>query len=157
MPRGGPRPGAGAPGGNLNAIKDGRYSRVHHRAALIIAAVPELRQYLHALLRAYDRDRDRIVDSQIALALAALAESPALRKTIKSYVSKRLRSAPSQLQNLYFAVKQGELTTLQSNRALIQDIEATLAEPECPLLSCCQRLGGSCRFAEFASLSSWVS
>jgi hypothetical protein len=41
MPRGGPRPGAGAPAGNLNAYKHGKTSRQHARLAEIIASDPE--------------------------------------------------------------------------------------------------------------------
>jgi len=118
--RGGRRPGAGAPKGNLNAVKSGRYSRAHQRAVLIIASVPELQGYLRALLRAQTRDRDRIVDGEIAVALSALAESPSLRESIKSYVSQRVRSAPPQLQNLYFAAKETEFTILQSNAGLLE-------------------------------------
>src|SRR5438132_10299597 len=106
--RGGPRRGAGAPRGNLNAIKTGRYSAAYRRAVLIVASVPELRRYLLSLLRAQDSDRAAIVDRDIALALAAFASSPELRKTTRSYVAERLRSAPAQLQNLYFAAKDRE-------------------------------------------------
>jgi hypothetical protein len=41
MSRGGPRPGAGAPQGNLNAYKHGRNSRQYGRLLQIIAADPE--------------------------------------------------------------------------------------------------------------------
>jgi hypothetical protein len=56
MPRGGRRPGAGAPRGNLNAYKHGRNSTQHNRLAQIIAADPEA----FALLREFaERDRRR--------------------------------------------------------------------------------------------------
>jgi len=41
MPRGGRRPGAGAPRGNLNAYKHGRTSQTHHRLLDLISRDPE--------------------------------------------------------------------------------------------------------------------
>ena len=40
MPKGGPRPGAGAPKGNLNALKHGRTSRQLKQVSRILAALP---------------------------------------------------------------------------------------------------------------------
>lgn len=40
MPRGGPRPGAGAPRGNLNALKHGRTSCQLKRASRVLATLP---------------------------------------------------------------------------------------------------------------------
>jgi hypothetical protein len=41
MPRGGKRPGAGAPKGNLNAFKDGKHSQQYQRFLDIVAKDPE--------------------------------------------------------------------------------------------------------------------
>src|SRR5262249_16071832 len=123
MPRGGPRPGAGAPKGNQNALKTGRYSQNHRRAVMIIAAVPELRQYLVALLRAYRRDQMKAIDNDISLSLAALAQSPRLRRIIKDYVSQHVRNASPRLQNLYFDNRTFEKTTRQSKGLLMEDLE----------------------------------
>ena len=40
MPSGGPRPGSGAPKGNLNALKHGRSSRQLKHASQVLAALP---------------------------------------------------------------------------------------------------------------------
>ena len=40
MPRGGPRPGAGAPKGNLNALKHGKMSRQLKQVSVILAVLP---------------------------------------------------------------------------------------------------------------------
>ena len=49
MPRGGRRPGAGAPKGNLNALKHGTYSRQFARLGALIAASPAMRESLFSL------------------------------------------------------------------------------------------------------------
>lgn len=46
MPRGGRRPGAGAPKGNLNALKHGRRSRQFAEIGAIFANNPEVRKML---------------------------------------------------------------------------------------------------------------
>lgn len=46
MPRGGKRPGAGAPKGNLNALKHGRYSQQFAKVGALMAADPKLRAHL---------------------------------------------------------------------------------------------------------------
>ena len=49
MPRGGKRPGAGAPKGNLNALKHGGRSRQFARLGALIAASPTARDTLLSL------------------------------------------------------------------------------------------------------------
>jgi hypothetical protein len=56
MPRGGRRPGAGAPKGNFNALKHGTYSRQFARLGALIAASPAARE---SLLRLADRHQAR--------------------------------------------------------------------------------------------------
>ncbi|MBI4312354.1 MAG: hypothetical protein HY681_11315 [Chloroflexi bacterium] len=46
MPRGGKRPGAGAPRGNTNAIKTGRYSKRFMAVAKGLASVPEVNAFI---------------------------------------------------------------------------------------------------------------
>ncbi len=53
MPRGGKRLGAGAPRGNLNAVKHGRFSP---RILLLVLALMKLPLFRHYLLRQLDRD-----------------------------------------------------------------------------------------------------
>ncbi len=52
--RGGRRPGAGAPRGNLNALKHGRRSRQFATIGAILSADPRLRDTLLALARRHD-------------------------------------------------------------------------------------------------------
>jgi len=52
MPRGGKRPGAGAPKGNFNALKHGERSKQFSRLGKIVAASPQARK---VLLRYADR------------------------------------------------------------------------------------------------------
>jgi hypothetical protein len=49
MPRGGRRPGAGAPRGNLNALKHGLHSDQMKALALALAQLPVFRRYLQRL------------------------------------------------------------------------------------------------------------
>lgn len=61
MPRGGRRPGAGAPKGNLNALKHGRRSRQFAELGAMIAASPKLRATLLAIADRHER-RDEKAD-----------------------------------------------------------------------------------------------
>ncbi|HUF53903.1 MAG TPA: hypothetical protein VMR52_09050 [Dehalococcoidia bacterium] len=55
--RGGRRKGAGAPKGNLNALKHGRRSRQVTKLAAALATVPETHDALIALARHHDAGR----------------------------------------------------------------------------------------------------
>jgi hypothetical protein len=84
MPRGGKRPGAGAPKGNLNALKHGRYSRQFAEIAAVFAASPSLRE---ALVNAAERHGRRQTDAdQLAWNLLQNTLARAVR------VNKRRRS-----------------------------------------------------------------
>lgn len=65
MPRGGRRPGAGAPKGNFNAVKGGAYSRRMRFAMAVLLTVPEYRlmlKFLHTAGEEAHRDfRDLMV------------------------------------------------------------------------------------------------
>jgi len=65
MPRGGKRPGAGAPRGNLNALKHGLRSQQVRALSLALAQIPLFRCYLQRLARR------RQQNSAAAVALAA--------------------------------------------------------------------------------------
>ena len=67
--RGGRRPGAGAPKGNMNALKHGAYSRQYARLGALLAASPVARE---ALLRLADRHevRGRKADELASLILS---------------------------------------------------------------------------------------
>ena len=57
--RGGRRPGAGAPKGNLNALKHGENSRQLQQLALALSLVPEARKALNRLARRQRRQQAR--------------------------------------------------------------------------------------------------
>lgn len=62
-PPGGKRPGAGAPTGNLNAFKHGRYSKGTHKIVAALLSDPELRPIVLAIARqqAPARARKRVL------------------------------------------------------------------------------------------------
>lgn len=51
MPRGGKRPGAGAPIGNTNALRHGRRSPRVHAVVRAIWGIPEVRRLFLAIIR----------------------------------------------------------------------------------------------------------
>ena len=57
MPRGGKRPGAGAPRGNTNAVKTGRHSARLRAIAKALSAVPEIRDLLLEAERRQQREQ----------------------------------------------------------------------------------------------------
>ncbi|MDO8615414.1 MAG: hypothetical protein Q7T33_06710 [Dehalococcoidia bacterium] len=59
MPRGGPRPGPGAPRGNVNALKHGRYSRHQQRLLDLVRANPELLDLFEKIALSRDARRRR--------------------------------------------------------------------------------------------------
>ncbi len=59
MPRGGKRPGAGAPKGNMNGLKHGRYSKQHKRLAEVIAGDPECQTLLLDIAKRYRKAQAR--------------------------------------------------------------------------------------------------
>ena len=68
-PRGGRRPGAGAPKGNLNAFKTGRYSK---RLAALRAALDAMPKTANTLLQMTGRDRRKM--EMLAHGLQSYAE-----------------------------------------------------------------------------------
>jgi len=69
--RGGPRPGAGAPRGNLNALKHGRRSTQFSQLGLLLAANPKIRAALLALARRH-QIKQRRADEVAALLFTRL-------------------------------------------------------------------------------------
>ena len=78
MPRGGKRPGAGAPAGNLNALKHGAHSTYIHALVQALAAHPTTREALIRLARRR-RAQKREAEHAASLLLSAL-----LDKTLRS-------------------------------------------------------------------------
>jgi hypothetical protein len=62
MPRGGRRPGAGAPKGNMNALKHGRRSRQLAEVCALLASDPDTRNTLLALADRHDLQRLKAID-----------------------------------------------------------------------------------------------
>ncbi len=71
--RGGRRPGAGAPPGNLNALKHGRRSAQLAQLGALLATLPEARQALLALARRHQL-KQRRAEQVAALLLQRLIE-----------------------------------------------------------------------------------
>ena len=61
--RGGRRPGAGAPAGNLNALKTGARSRQLRAFVTAMLGAPETRHMLERLIRMDQRRRDQLADA----------------------------------------------------------------------------------------------
>jgi hypothetical protein len=57
--RGGKRPGAGAPAGNMNAMKHGAYSKQFAQVGALLASDPTIREALIALARKHNLKRQR--------------------------------------------------------------------------------------------------
>ena len=72
MPRGGKRPGAGAPMGNTNAFKTGKHSPRFRALAHAISLVPQLQDMALAhyrLQKRKERQARKIVQEQLIIAL----------------------------------------------------------------------------------------
>jgi hypothetical protein len=89
MPRGGRRPGAGAPRGNLNALRTGAYSKQLSAAIGALLSVPQTRRVMLALIEEKRRDRDRFRD--IIFAAAKLIHDAQLTASIKQQLEQELR------------------------------------------------------------------
>ena len=74
MPRGGRRPGAGAPKGNFNAVKSGTSSRRLRIAMATMLAVPEYRHILRFLLTGGEKAHRDVTD----LLIPSARTSPSL-------------------------------------------------------------------------------
>ncbi len=93
MPRGGRRRGAGAPKGNLNAVKSGRYSRRLRAIATGLALVPEVREFLLEFNRRKLREQRRAERIAIKAVQDFLSEFPQLNNPLIAYLK---RSPPNQ-------------------------------------------------------------
>ena len=98
--RGGKRPGAGAPRGNLNALKDGRYSPRFFDGLLAFALVPEARPLYAALKRVDARKYRRLLFETIAAAYEATRDDPDLARQINDLLARRISHAHEARQNL---------------------------------------------------------
>ena len=70
---GGRRPGAGAPKGNMNGLKDGKYSERHRALVAIFASMPEVRDGLLAIAQRRRRQK-RLAEAGASELLAGLLQ-----------------------------------------------------------------------------------
>ena len=97
---GGRRPGAGAPKGNSNSLKHGLYSRRVYIAALMMAAVPELRLLITALAKDRAKKYHPAYRQAFVEAYRIVLADQELAKSIKALVQNRLQQHLSQVQAL---------------------------------------------------------
>ncbi|HXH23014.1 MAG TPA: hypothetical protein VNN10_13385 [Dehalococcoidia bacterium] len=164
MPRGGKRPGAGAPAGNTNALKQGAYSRRIRRATLLLLILPEVQDLLRAILRARAADSAALFREFVAVARYAASQDPKIEESIRQVIRKRVLNASPALQTLLQRYLDREKTILQSNESLVQEIFPRSFPPprpvdpalvplfenwdggHCPLIECCLLLDKPCEF-----------
>lgn len=96
MPRGGKRPGAGAPKGNLNAAKSGRYSRRLRAIAQGLATVPEVRDFLLNLNQRQRRAQRRAERIAFKALQDFLAEVPNENNPLTAYLRQSLAKQENQ-------------------------------------------------------------
>jgi hypothetical protein len=92
--RGGKRPGAGAPKGNMNALKHGRYSKQFAEAGSLVAASPKIRDALIALGERHDFKRRKAEEIAVDLFghIMRHAADVAAGRTKKSFLPEDLQS-----------------------------------------------------------------
>ena len=87
--RGGRRPGAGAPKGNLNALRTGARSKQLKTLIIVLMAVPETRRVLLHLNRLEQKRRAELVEAINHYAM--LLQLPSRERSIKSIQWKQNR------------------------------------------------------------------
>jgi hypothetical protein len=88
--RGGRRPGAGAPRGNLNALRGGRRSKQFKAVIIALLVVPETRRVLLHFSRMEQRRRDQLADA--VNNYARLLRLPSRERTIKAIRQQQIRA-----------------------------------------------------------------
>ncbi len=90
MPRGGRRPGAGAPKGNLNALRNGLRSKQLRLLIIALMAFPQTRDVLLHFSRLEQRRRDPL--QKAVNAYARLLYLPSRERSIKTIQTKQTRT-----------------------------------------------------------------
>ena len=88
MPAGGRRPGAGAPKGNMNALKSGRYSPRFNAVRAALSQVPEVQAYLDALRRQQLRTKRMTEGALHAALLEVLQGAPSRNNPLLAHLRK---------------------------------------------------------------------
>src|SRR3990170_3057927 len=110
MPRGGRRPGAGAPAGNLNALKHGAHSSYTHALVQALAAHPTTREALIRLARRR-RAQKREAERAASVLLSAL-----LDKTLPSLRNNQTEEGSANTETLLRAILQRNNQTPDTDR-----------------------------------------
>jgi ABC-type antimicrobial peptide transport system permease subunit len=90
MTHGGKRPGAGAPKGNLNALKTGRRSKQLKAVISALLASPSVRRVMLALMKDDIRRRKEVKETIAAIALLA---DPRFQRSIKKITRDQIQKA----------------------------------------------------------------
>jgi len=94
MPRGGKRPGAGAPKGNTNALRYGRYSRQYPDAAMLVAIIPELRHELDLAYKQSSVIANRRLRQMVDAAQQVIETTPDFAERIEVAIFVRRQRLP---------------------------------------------------------------
>ena len=86
MPRGGRRPGAGAPKGNINALKYGRQSKQLKSVLAALVNMPELRHYLLEVQKRQARQSRRAEHLYRKALLQFLSRTPSIKNPLVTYL-----------------------------------------------------------------------
>lgn len=137
MPRGGRRPGAGAPKGNTNAIKHGRYSS--HAKALVnaLATDPEAQRILLGLKRYQDRQTRaarRVARRLFYQLLKGLPPQPdqEFNQTIQELIRKLQTASRIQWESSLPEPLKGDSSPLNKNNQLPKEHNQSLRERDIP-------------------------
>ena len=88
MPRGGRRPGAGAPKGNMNALKSGRYSPRFNAVRTALSQHPAVQAYLAALHRQQLRTKRMAAGETHTALLEVIQRAPTRSNPLLAYLRK---------------------------------------------------------------------
>ena len=88
MPRGGRGPGAGAPKGNMNALKSGRYSPHFDAVRAALSQHPEVQSYLAALRRQQLRTKRMTAGELHTALLEVMQRAPTRSNPLLVYLRK---------------------------------------------------------------------
>jgi hypothetical protein len=95
-PRGGRRPGAGAPKGNFNALKTGDYARRLTAASWVAVLVPEVADAFRYLSKQADLKQRREFLDVLAETYKGMQQDPGLAKSIKELFLQRINEVLEQ-------------------------------------------------------------
>ena len=118
MPRGGKRPGAGAPRGNLNAVKAGRYSPRLQAIAKALAADPEVNAFLLGFQRRQKRNQRKAAKIALQALQEFVLQIPDKNNPLVEYLRRSLASLQNQQNTKKQSVPQRDNqnpSTLQTN------------------------------------------